>query len=69
MKKSLIGALLGIAGMALAFLSERFGEFSLVALVAGLVLFLIGSSMVTVLKHYLVAMEWQSKRNKNEPPK
>ena len=69
MKKSLIGALLGIAGMALAFLSERFGEFSLVALVAGLVLFLIGSSMVTVLKDYLVAMEWQSKRNKNEPPK
>jgi len=67
MSKTLLGALLVIIGVALFLLSERFGDQSPIALIAGLVLVLLGGSMVDVVQDYMVKLEWASKRNKREP--
>jgi len=62
MRKTLIGALLSIVGMALVFFSGHFAQYQLWVAAAGLVIFLVGSSMVTALKDYIVQTEWESKR-------
>ena len=56
MKKALMGSVLAVAGMALAFFAERFGEHYLWALIPGLGMFLIGSGMVMSFKDQVIQM-------------
>jgi len=60
MKHALIGSVLAVAGMGLAFFADRFGEHYLWALIPGLAMFLIGSGMVTAFKHQVIQLAARS---------
>ena len=62
MKKPLLGSFLAIFGAALVLLREHFGDYALVAMIAGVVLLLVGSSQISALQDYWVRLEAASKR-------
>ena len=62
MTKPLVGSLLAIIGAALLLLREHFADYALIAMIAGVVLLLIGSSQVSALQDYWVRLEAASKR-------
>ena len=62
MKKPLVGAFLAICGGALVFFAERFGDYQFAAGAAGIVLLLLGSSLVTALQDYWVQLEAAAKK-------
>ena len=62
MIKPLVGSLLAIIGAALMLLREHFADYALIAMIAGFVLLLIGSSQVSALQDYWVRLEAASKR-------
>ena len=66
MIKPILGSLLAIAGAALMLFSERFADYQLVAMIAGIVLMLIGSFQVTALQDYWVQLEAASKRKEDK---